>query len=78
MVSRYSQSFLVRAATVGEAVAIVRNDVEEAGAILLLEGPAEEIRLHQIPLMVLPAVLLRRDHGVVWRSGRVFYPDEQN
>jgi hypothetical protein len=73
--SRFLRVYLVRADSPEEASRIVQRDVTQQGARLIGMDEPLPRRLPTIPARVVPHVLLRRGQRVLWRSGRIFFPD---
>lgn len=75
-VSRYTRSYLIRSTSVEEAIAVIQRDVENDGADLLEVDPPELKRFGALHPLLMPRLVFGRASGIVWRSGRVFYPQD--
>jgi hypothetical protein len=73
---RFVRSYWVRAESVEAATEWVRRAVTEEDAEIVECAPAEPRRGIALPLWLLPRLALQPRHGILWRSGRVFYPSE--
>lgn len=72
----YFQAFFVRAQDPEEAERMVRLEALAASAEVIAVGSISEVSYAALPLRVLPTAIARREVGVIWRSGRIFYPNE--
>lgn len=74
LLSQFLRVYYVRARSPEEASDIVRHDVADQGAhVIAMDKPLPR-RLYTMPLWVIPHVLFHRGRGVLWRSGRIFFP----
>lgn len=75
-VSRYARSYLVRSTSIEEAIALIRRDLEIEGADLLQLDPPVPKAVGSLPPLLVPRLVFTRAPSILWRSGRLFYPED--
>jgi hypothetical protein len=76
--SRYLRAYYVRARDAGHAGALVRADVQIDGAVVVSMDTPRKRQLHRLPLWVLPRLATGTAYKILWKSGRIFFPDERH
>jgi hypothetical protein len=74
--SHYTRAYYIAAMSEPEAVDIVRNDAAAEGATLVDAETPVETTIRSVPGRFRDRLLAPRLSGVIWKSGRVFFPPD--
>lgn len=74
--THFVRSYYVNAPSVEKAVGLLHADLGSEGAEVLGFDPPILLEFLRIPFHVLTKGILNRGPGVLWKSGRAFFPPD--